>query len=72
MAHWTTERARHNALRRYRADDDPDVVDAKRDLRAARLEAHIRDVVDTAPPLTPDQRDRLALLLRGTSPAGAA
>jgi hypothetical protein len=29
------------------------------------LEAHIRELVDAAPPLTPDQRDRLAILLRG-------
>ena len=26
---------------------------------------HIRRVVDSAPPLSPEQRDRLALLLRG-------
>lgn len=35
------------------------------EIRAAALDAHIRRVVDAAPPLTPEQRDRLAVLLRG-------
>ncbi len=68
---WRTERARHNALLRYRSADDPEVLDAKRDLRAARAEDYISRVVDAAPPLTQQQRDRLALLLR-TPSAGAA
>lgn len=38
--------------------------DAKRATKAVELEAHIKRVVDTAPPLTAEQRDRLALLLR--------
>lgn len=43
--------------------------EARVDLAAARLAEHIRRVVDAAPPLTPEQRERLALLLR---PAGAS
>jgi hypothetical protein len=39
----------------------------RRELKAAVLEAHIKRVVDLAPPLTAAQRDRLAALLR---PAG--
>jgi hypothetical protein len=58
-------RGRHNALKRYRDADDPVVADAERDLRAAKLEDHIRKVVDQAPRLTPEQADRLAALLRG-------
>jgi hypothetical protein len=38
-------------------------VQARADLAAATLEDHIRDVVDGWPPLTPEQRARLALLL---------
>ena len=38
---------------------------ATRDLAAAKLEDYIRRTVEAAPPLTEDQRDRLALLLRG-------
>ena len=62
-------RARHNALKRYRDPDDPAIADAQRDLRAAKLEDHIRQVVDQAPGLTPDQADRLAALLHGGAPA---
>jgi hypothetical protein len=44
--------------------------------RAAGLERHIRRVVDAAPPLTADQRNRLAELLApqapGSTPPGAA
>lgn len=42
-----------------------DVAESQRDLKAARLADHIRKVVDSAPPLTAAQRDRLALLLTG-------
>ncbi len=66
---WTRERASVAALAKHRTPDDPDLADARRDLKAARLEDYIRTVVSTAPPLTPDQRDRLALLLR--SPGGS-
>ncbi len=58
-------RARHAGLSRGRAADDPEVICAKRDLKAARLAEYVRRVVAEAPPLTPDQRDRIALLLRG-------
>jgi hypothetical protein len=34
-------------------------------LKAARAEKYVREPVDTFPPLTTDQRDRLALLLQG-------
>ncbi len=41
--------------------------EARRDLAAAKLEAYIQRVVDESPRLSPEQRDRLALLLRGAS-----
>lgn len=60
-------RATIGGLRRRGASgDDPRVLDAKRDLAAAQLADHIARVVDAAPPLTDEQRDRLALLLRPT------
>ncbi|MBO1751714.1 hypothetical protein J4G33_07860 [Actinotalea sp. BY-33] len=62
---WTQERARVASLSRSRTPDDPDLVGARRNLKAARLEEYIRRTVDAAPPLTPEQRDRLAVLLRG-------
>ena len=40
--------------------------------RKAALAAYIKKVVDDWPPLTPDQRDRLALLLNPRVPDVAA
>lgn len=58
------ERARLATLTRHRDADDPELIDAQRNLRAANLEEHIRRVVDAAPALSSEQRDRLAALLR--------
>lgn len=62
---WTVYRARVASLSRDRQPDDPDLVNARRDLRAARLAEHIAKAVAQAPPLTDAQRDRLTGLLRG-------
>ncbi len=44
----------------------PDAIaDARRDLATAKIADYITRVVDAAPPLSTEQRDRLALLLRG-------
>jgi hypothetical protein len=51
-------------IRHHRSDAER-VAAARRDLAAAKLEDFITRTVDAAPPLTPAQRDRLALLLRG-------
>ena len=67
---WKSHRGRVAALTRSRAADDPDLMAARRDLRAERLANYIRLTVEKAPPLTPAQRDPLALLLRG-GPDGA-
>lgn len=68
MSTWTHERARIASLSRSRTPDDPELVDARRNLKAERLADYIKRVVDTAPPLTPAQRDRLALLLGPPAP----
>lgn len=57
-------RAKHAALTRHRPADDPDVLDAKRDLAAEVLRVHIERVIAAAPPLTDEQRDRIAAILR--------
>lgn len=62
---WTSERARVASLSRSREADDPDLIDARRNLKAARLNDYIQRVVAEAPPLTSDQRSRLAALLSG-------
>jgi hypothetical protein len=64
---WTQDRARVAALSRSRTPDDPDLVDARRALRAARAEDYIRALVDAAPPLTDEQKRRLSVLLNGAS-----
>jgi hypothetical protein len=62
---WTAERARVASLTRSRAADDPDLVSARRNLKAERLAEHIRNTVDSAPPLSREQRQKLAALLSG-------
>lgn len=64
------ERARIASLSRSRQSDDPELLNARRNLRAARLEDYIRRTVDAAPPLTAEQRAQLAVLLRGAPTAG--
>lgn len=61
---WMHERARIASLSRSRAADDPDLIEARRNLRAERLADHVQRVVSEAPPLTDDQRARIAALLR--------
>lgn len=65
---WTSERARVASLTRSRADDDPELVAARRNLRYERLADQIANVVSQAPPLTDDQRQALATLLVAGSP----
>lgn len=65
-------RARVAALSRSRRPDDPEFIAARRDLKAASLEAHVARVVAEAPPLTEDQRTRIAALLRPASGGGVA
>jgi len=70
---WTAERARVASLSRSRSADDPDLQAARLNLCAERLAAHVAKVVAEAPPLSPAQRDRIAVLLRGgAAPPGTA
>ena len=47
------------------AQTNPALAELRRDLKAQRLEEYIAKVVDSAPPLTVEQRDRIAAILRG-------
>jgi hypothetical protein len=58
-AHDPTARRRY-ASRAAQARWNPET---RRDLAAERLAEHIRRVVDAAPPLTPEQVERLSTLL---------
>ena len=68
---WKSERARLAALSRHRSGDTQAIDDARRNLRAARLEDAIREAVDAAPPLSDEQRDHLARILRRGNGAAA-
>lgn len=63
MSTWTQERARVASLSRSRPPDDPDLVAARRNLRAAHLAEYVRKAVEQAPPLTAEQRARVAAAL---------
>ena len=60
---WTHTRSRiaHTKKR----DPNADVTELRRQLKEERLAEHIRRIVDEAPSLRPDQRERLARILRG-------
>jgi hypothetical protein len=64
---WRSERARLAGLSNRstkRSDDDPELLNARRNLRALRLEEHILKVLAGAPPLSDEQREHIAALLR--------
>lgn len=60
---WTVERARVASLTRSGKPDEPDHIELRRTLAAIRLEQHVSRVVAEAPPLTAEQRHRVAQLL---------
>lgn len=62
---WTAERARVASLSRSRNTDDPDLVNARQNLKVERLAAYIERVVAEAPPLNEAQRTRLTAILSG-------
>jgi hypothetical protein len=65
---WTQTRSK--IAHAKRTNPEADVTELRRQLKAERLEEHIRQQVDTWPELRADQRDRLAiLLLRGSDAA---
>lgn len=66
---WKNERAKIASLSRSREPNDPEIVSARQRLKAARLEDHVRAVVEAWPPMTPEQIERVAVALR--SPAAA-
>lgn len=56
-------RSRKGVAVRLGRTDEANRLDAE--IRTERLADYIRTTVDAAPPLTVEQRERLALLLRG-------
>jgi len=66
----STIRAHLAAKVRHHPDDTESITALRRDLAAQRLEDYIKATVAAAPPLTADQKTRLALLLRPTQTSG--
>jgi hypothetical protein len=58
-------KGRYLAANRYHPNDRERIDDAGRELAAAKIEEYVERVVAQAPPLTPEERDRIALALRG-------
>lgn len=57
------ERGRYAALRRSRAADDPELLEARRCMREAALVAAIERALKNSPPLTAELRARIDALL---------
>lgn len=55
------------ALQRHQPESER-TAGARRDVHAIAIEEHIQRLVDEAPPLSPDQRSRLAVLLLAWRP----
>lgn len=72
---WQHERARVASLSRDRASDDPELVAARKNLRAERLAARmaacVADAVAAAPDLTVEQRARLASIVAPVVPVAS-
>lgn len=71
MSTLTSKRARVASLSRSRADNDPELIGARRSLKAARLEKYVTKTLAEAPPLTDEQRERIARLLHPSAHAQA-
>jgi len=63
--------ARVAALTRHRSPDDPDLAAARRQLESEHTARYVRELVDRAPVMTPEQRDRIAVALRSGSGVAA-
>lgn len=49
--------------RKHSADYPDDIIAARRDLAAAKIEAYTQKILQDAPPLLPEQRDHIISLL---------
>ena len=67
---WTSERARVASLTRSRPQDDPDLLEAKSNLKVELYAEHVRKLVAAAPKLTSTQRDTIMAAFAGFTPGG--
>lgn len=64
MSSWTTYRAKVASLSRSRESDDPELIAARQNLKTARLADRIQVILESVPPLRPEQIESLTALLR--------
>jgi len=64
---WTHTRSKIAVT--IKKNPDADITELRQQLKAERLADHITKIVDAAPPLSVEQRTRLALLLKGSDAA---
>ncbi|GAB6858880.1 hypothetical protein [Microbacterium xylanilyticum] len=66
----SAQMARAIANTRYarKSGDSARIADAQRDIAEAKITSAIQRVVDAAPPLYPEQRERLATIIRTAAP----
>lgn len=57
------ERGRVAALSRSRPADDPELIEARRNLAACGLEEYVQKLIANWPPLSPEQLERITGLL---------
>ncbi|MEB4208769.1 hypothetical protein [Mycobacterium sp. 94-17] len=57
-------RAEVGALSRSRPDNDPELVEARLNLRVENLAKQVKKAVEASPPFTEEQIDRIAAILR--------
>lgn len=69
---WTSDRARVASLSRSRSADDPELLDARRALKAKKLEEYVKTTVATAPKLTTEQIDKIATVFHRAAAGGGA
>jgi hypothetical protein len=60
-------RGKLGATIKHRPSDKAAADELRLQLKESRLAEYIAKVVNEAPPLTPEQRDKLATLLRGAA-----
>lgn len=61
------KRVQSKIMHAVKRGDSEAAEQARREFKAIKAEDYIKALVDSAPPLSPAVRDRLALLLRGAS-----
>lgn len=64
MSSWTKVRSELANGVKQLGPEHPKVIEKRAELRALRLEEHVQRVLSQAPPLTDEQRERIAGLLR--------